>query len=89
MSTEQPDLPLPPHGAAPPGLEGRKHCTRCDVPTSIAELNHFGARCRECFAAYCRHPQMSRSTLPDTPAQAEIRKAMHEHQPRARLGGVA
>lgn len=86
-----PDLPLPPHGAAPPPTDdgNRRPCSCCRLPTAIATLNHFGGMCREGFERYCQRPQLGRSTLPDTPAQAEIRKAMHEHQPRARLGGVA
>lgn len=32
-------------------------CQRCFTLTSRKELSHFGARCRSCFDAFCRHPQ--------------------------------
>lgn len=40
-------------------VSGRLPCPRCQAPTLIATLNHFGARCEPCYEAYCLEPQPS------------------------------
>jgi len=52
------DAPLPPHGM-PPELENRRPCLRCNTPTLVSTLNHYGARCFSCYEAYCREPMLA------------------------------
>lgn len=48
---------LPPHGRPP--LADRMPCSWCRAPTLVATLNQYGARCFECYEAYCQAPQPS------------------------------
>jgi hypothetical protein len=49
------DVTLPPHGK-PPASEGRLPCRWCGAPTLGATLSQYGARCFECYEAYCNAP---------------------------------
>jgi hypothetical protein len=81
-AADQSDLALPPHGRAPlqPENAGRMPCRWCGTPTMIPTLNHYGARCVECFERYCAEP-MTRAPLPDTAAQRDMRKGLRAERP--------
>lgn len=51
------EFTLPPHGALPATTADRMPCNRCGTPTLRSTLNHYGARCFECYRSWCNEPQ--------------------------------
>lgn len=50
---------LPPHGQPSMPAELRLPCRWCHTPTLRTMLAQYGARCLQCYEAYCREPQRS------------------------------
>lgn len=49
-------------------------CAWCRKPTIKETLANYGARCFQCYEAYCAEDAGVKAGLRDTPQQAEMRK---------------
>lgn len=61
----------------------RLPCRWCQMPTLIATLNQYGARCHICYEAYCAEPPQSAPKMADKRkdgdrAWASVLKTRHE-----------
>lgn len=54
-------------------------CTGCGKATHRSVMAELGARCKDCYEAYCAAAFRPRQARPDTQAQRVMRRAIEAH----------
>ena len=70
--------------------EQQHNCNGCGTLTPRSEMALYGARCASCYHRFChaRQPALLSGMRNQTPAQAEILKAIRTHR-QARAHGAS